>query len=313
MRSDALPRIAGILAAMLVLPWAGAQSTSVTLSSSPNPVILGQPLTLTAVVPIPGASGTVTFFDSTTILGIRTVSAGQAALTTTLLPAGSRSLRAFYSGDATHAGGTSSVVNETVATAAANGFGPPMLYSVVQPNVLAVADLNGDGNADLIAANSTQNSVNILLGNGDGTFRPPATYAAGQGVSSIAIGDFNGDGKADLAVTNAYGGASGGSVTVLLGNGDGTFQTAVSYPSGSDCTSIVAGDFNGDGKTDLAVVNTYEETISVFLGNGDGTFQRRVNYVTGPTPVALAAVRPAPLTTPSRAGTSSNNPTIAVK
>jgi hypothetical protein len=82
----------------------------------------------------------------------------------------------------------------------------------------------------------------------------------------VAVGDFNGDGKADLAVANY----SDHSVSVLLGNGDGTFQTHVDYATGSGPDSVAVGDFNGDGKADLAVTNDY--AVSVLLGNGDGTF-----------------------------------------
>ena len=103
-------------------------------------------------------------------------------------------------------------------------------------------------------------------------------YAAGSNLFSVAVGDFNGDGPADLAVADA----GGGRVSVLLGNGDGTFQTAVNYftAPGSFPLSVAVGDFNTDGHPDLAVAND-DGTVSVLLGNGDGTFQASVQYVTG--------------------------------
>ncbi len=94
---------------------------------------------------------------------------------------------------------------------------------------------------------------------------------------SIVSGDFNGDGRTDLAVAN------GGSdtISVLLGNGDGTFQPQVTYTVGSNPEAIVSGDFNGDGRTDLAVGNGNPDTVFVLLGNGDGTFQSQVTNPVG--------------------------------
>src|SRR6266568_5003454 len=101
-------------------------------------------------------------------------------------------------------------------------------------------------------------------------FNPQTEYVAAtkNGPSYIAEGDFNGDGKLDLAVTN-YG---DNSVSVLLGNGDGTFQAARTFPVGIHPGLVAVGDFNGDGKPDLAVSSVGDNTVSVFLGNGDGTF-----------------------------------------
>ena len=94
-------------------------------------------------------------------------------------------------------------------------------------------------------------------------------------------GDFNGDGRTDLAVANVdpY-----STVSVLLGNGDGTFQAQLTNAVGSSPDAIVAGDFNGDGRTDLAVANYGDNTVSVLLGNGDGTFQPQVTYAVGRYP-----------------------------
>ena len=98
-------------------------------------------------------------------------------------------------------------------------------------------------------------------------------------------GDFNGDGRPDLAVAN-YG---SNDVSVLLGNGDGTFQPQVTYAVGSSPVALVAGDFNGDGRPDLAVANYGANDVSVLLGNGDGTFQPQVTYAVGSSPTALVA------------------------
>ena len=101
---------------------------------------------------------------------------------------------------------------------------------------------------------------------------------------SVAVADLDGDGKPDLAAVNYY----SGNVSVLLGKGDGTFQTAVNYRAGSAPQSVAVGDFNGDGKPDLAVANNGSANVSVLLGNGDGTFLAPVNYAAGGWPQFVA-------------------------
>jgi hypothetical protein len=100
----------------------------------------------------------------------------------------------------------------------------------------------------------------------------------------VAVGDFNSDGVPDLVVANASfnNNGQGGSVAVLLGNGDGTFQAAVNYAAGLGPGWVGVGDFNGDGILDVAVANFFSNDVSVLLGNGDGRFQAAVNYTVGP-------------------------------
>jgi hypothetical protein len=161
-------------------------------------------------------------------------------------------------------------------------------------NSVAVGDVNGDGKPDLLAVNACNSSnncsgglVGVLLGNGDGTFQPAVTYnSGGYGGLAVAVADVNGDGKPDLLVANCAGNngncnGNDGVVGVLLGNGDGTFQTPVAYDSGGyDTNSVAVGDVNGDSKPDLICANDSSPvgTVGVLLGNGDGTFQPAVTY-----------------------------------
>ena len=109
-------------------------------------------------------------------------------------------------------------------------------------------------------------------------------FEAGRSPISVAVGDFNGDGVLDLAVANGS-----NYVSVLLGNGDGSFQAAQSFGSGTGPASVTVGDFNGDGALDLALGNSSSTNVSVLLGNGDGSFQalRIFGAGSGPFPVAV--------------------------
>ena len=155
----------------------------------------------------------------------------------------------------------------------------------------AMGDFNGDGRLDLAVVDYDNGAVDVLLGKGDGTFQSEVAYPTGSAPYAVAVGDFNGDGKLDLAVANGCTNCPfGGSVSILLGKGDGTFQTHVDYATGNNPGAIAVGDFNGDGKLDLSVVNTSDSTVGVLLGNGDGTFQTQVAYPTAATACCQSVV-----------------------
>ena len=178
------------------------------------------------------------------------------------------------------------------------------------PTRPAAGDLNGDGKVDLVVPNfgldfSRSDKLRVFLGNGDGTFQAGPIYRVGSFPDSAAVGDFNGDGKLDVAVANGASpvleaerngaqkeepAVSSGTVQVLLGNGDGTLQPAVSYATAENPVRVAVGDLNSDGVPDLVVAEYSNTALSLLLGLGDGTFAPRQDYGAGraASDVALA-------------------------
>jgi hypothetical protein len=159
---------------------------------------------------------------------------------------------------------------------------------------IAAADFNADGDLDLALINSILGVSQVDVGYGNGGFSSAGSlFRDGAGFpAGVAVGDFNGDGKLDAAIAN------GGSTTypysgvsVSLGNGDGTFSQASGSPIavGENLSAIATGDFNGDGKLDLAVTDEAGNTVSILLGKGDGTFEAPMTEVVGNAPVAMVA------------------------
>jgi len=164
-------------------------------------------------------------------------------------------------------------------------FGPPVAYAPGSgANALATADLNHDGNPDIVIANVTGDSVTVLLGNGDGTFQAPVEYSTPSLPVSVVLGDFNSDGKLDIAAAiqgDYY--SSCFCVAVLPGNGDGSFRepAIITYlPSGAGPLALTAGHFNGDGDLDLALTENFTSSSAaqILLGNGDGSFSLGASY-----------------------------------
>src|SRR5205823_1048984 len=131
------------------------------------------------------------------------------------------------------------------------------------PQGVITADFSGDSKLDLAIANNGENTVSILLGNGDGTFTAAtgSPFATGSGPYALAAGDFDGDGKQDLVVTNS----GDNTVSVYLGYGDGTFKTPATFAVGNYPSSVVPGDFNKDGLLDVAVANQSDHSVSILI------------------------------------------------
>ena len=149
---------------------------------------------------------------------------------------------------------------------------------------VTIADLDGDGDADLAVANGASDFISILFNNGDGTYADQVTYFIGFPYN-LASADLDGDGDQDLAVTNA----ASDNVAILLNNGDGTFADQVTYDT-NYAISVTIADLDGDEDADLAVANWAGNTVSVLLNNGDGTFAPQVTYPggSGPGDIAIA-------------------------
>ncbi len=169
------------------------------------------------------------------------------------------------------------LVSSTAVAAAAPGpvFRPGGSYDVGNDAVdVAAADLDGDGDNDLVTANENANNVSVLLNNGDGTFAPARNYPAllfsDKGPTDVLAADFNEDGALDLATANPV---FGRQVSILIGNGDGTFAPPnVTQVGTGVAVGLTAGDFDGDGHVDLVVPLAFDSQLLTLLGNGDGTF-----------------------------------------
>jgi hypothetical protein len=173
--------------------------------------------------------------------------------------------------------------DNTVSVLLGNGnstFRPQEVFQTGKtPRRVAVGDFNGDGQLDLVTANQGDDTASILLGNGDGTFATGTAAAPAPDLRpfQVAVADLTGDGRHDIVTANR----SDNSVSVLLANPDGSFQTRETFPTGRQPFSVTVADVNGDGIPDIVTANYAGDSVSVLLGNGDGTFQPHVDYAAG--------------------------------
>ncbi len=160
----------------------------------------------------------------------------------------------------------------------------PVFYPTAdEPVDLKVTDVNNDGKRDVVTLNDTYSSnptIGILLGFGDGTFPKPLVIPAVSGNTHIAVGDLNRDGHADFATSNG----AKNVVNVWRGNGDGTFQLPLAFPVGPAAWGVQVVDLNGDEWPDLCTVNPGAGQVNVLLNRGDGTFKPPVAYAAGNYP-----------------------------
>lgn len=200
-----------------------------------------------------------------------------------------RSRHARSSGLGTMAVWLSAAAGLTAATAAhaqcPPSFAPMASYLAgTGPRGLTVGDFNADGRPDMAVTNRSSNTVTVRLGTGGGAFGVSTSFNVGLAPSAIATADFNADGRLDLVTANS----SGSSLTVLLGTGTGSFGVGVNYSVGSYPTDfgpvgVATGDFNGDGRVDLAaaILGNPSGAVVVLLGNGNGTFGPAANVGAG--------------------------------
>ena len=162
-------------------------------------------------------------------------------------------------------------------------FGSPVNYATGPgPAYLAIGDVNRDGKPDLVSTSpapmTADNSVSVLLGRQDGTFRRHVDYPTSPANLGVAIADVNRDGSPDLVTARS----------ILLGRGDGTFEPHTDYAPGYFADAVAVGDVNRDGKPDLVATNSLGSgSLGVLVGRGDGTFETPVDYATTGLPVRL--------------------------
>lgn len=196
-----------------------------------------------------------------------------------------KNLRVFtrHSASCLRQGGLALLLAGAAPAAFGQTFAPAATYDAgnnSNPLGVAVADVNADGRPDIVTANNGSSTVGLFLNKGAGAFQAVTTISTGANSqpSGVVVADVNADGKPDILTANQTTSTAG----VLLGNGNGTFQVAVAYPTGtgSQPSGLTVADVNADGKPDIITANGFTYALGVLLGKGDGTFQPVVAYST---------------------------------
>ena len=280
-------------------------STTLAISAGGSPVTTissSTAVTLTAAVSVgstPLTKGTVNFCDASATYCDQIHLVGTAQLTSSgtatikFVPGmGTHSYKAVFQG--TNTNGSSSSAASSLSVSASTATTTTLAENGSPGNYLLTATVVGQGPLapsgtvsflDTSNSNAVLGSAALALSQTSLSFTNPQSPAISGQPLAVAVADFNGDGKADLAVPS-----SSSSVTILFGNGDGSFTAGTqNIPTGSTPSAIVAADFNGDGKVDLAVANTNSNSVTILLGNGDGTFTpSTLSPQTGSYPKAIA-------------------------
>lgn len=161
-------------------------------------------------------------------------------------------------------------------------FGAATNYASAASNYgLATADIDKDGDSDILSAHCTPFTIKRLLNNGTGTFTAGTDIANGNCTGFVVTGDFNKDGAVDIATTITNN--TNSHIQIYINNGSGTFATGVTYPAGNHAYALATADLNNDGNLDIATANYFGNSVSVFLGNANGTFNAKVDYAAGST------------------------------
>jgi hypothetical protein len=285
---------------------AGATTTTLTISANGATVTTvpaKTPVTLTATVTTGGSPvvlGQVNFCDATAafctdihLLGTAQLTAAGTATLRFIPGLGNHRYQAVFLGTRTSVTSASNIPKLAVTgtnptTTVLTATGSPGNYGL-SATVSGAGDTQPTGSVsflDTTNANYVLASAPLAQGSRGIGFATVPSPATGKAPRYVTSGDFNGDGIPDLAVANAL----GSSVTVLLGNGDGTFRSGVMLPTtdGSGAEWIAVADFNNDGRADLAVSNL-AGALSIYLGHGDGTFTATSSPATGAQPNAIVA------------------------
>jgi hypothetical protein len=215
-----------------------------------------------------------------------------------MLRAGDGQAATFFVGErypvslAQYSASLGSSTGVSIPGASTTNFPITTLNTGVNPDFTTVGDFNADNFQDLVVANYTDGTISTYLGNGDGTFLDPTVTTVGAGPAWIATGSFNANTSATPSDTNldmAVANQNSNTISILLGNGDGTFATGTPLTTGNSPVCVIATDLNGDGFPDLIVANKTDNTLEVFIGAGNGTFTALKPFATGGAPTSIVS------------------------